>query len=149
MTDNNRTHIKPLHIIFCDDIRREDNGKDILIGVYSGNFVISQLPNPVTISVWVVFERPEFIGIKIPMEFRLLDASANRAMGYGTLELDLKQPAKTGVLALRGLSMMLSHPGDYLFQLKQYDEPWETVGTLTVEVGSPITGAASVPSQPS
>jgi hypothetical protein len=34
--------------IFCDDARREDTGKDILIGVYSGALVIARKP-PVVI----------------------------------------------------------------------------------------------------
>jgi hypothetical protein len=151
MTDNNRQHIKPLHVIFCDDIRREDNGKELLIGVYSGNLVISHLPAHLVLSVWVSFEKPETWEGKIPIEFRLLDVSTSRALGYGTFEMEMnsKQTARTGSMALRGLSVMLNHGGDYAFQLKQYDEPWAIVGNITVEVGPTITKIASAPEQPS
>jgi hypothetical protein len=137
VTDSNCPHIKPLHVVFCDDIRREDNGKEILIGVYSGNVVIPQLPSPVVLATWMAFERAEVAAEgKIPIEFRMLDVSGNRPMGYGTMDLNLvpNESARTGALGFRGLSMMLTHPGSYAFQLKQYDEPWETIGTLTVEV---------------
>ena len=51
--------INPLSAIFCDDIRREDNGKELLIGVYSGSLQVPILPAPVMLSVWVPFERSE------------------------------------------------------------------------------------------
>jgi len=43
--------INPLSAIFCDDIRREDNGKELLIGVYSGSLQVPILPAPVMLSV--------------------------------------------------------------------------------------------------
>jgi Family of unknown function (DUF6941) len=37
-----RLHIRS--VIICDDIRREDNGKELLIGVYSGVIIAPRLP---------------------------------------------------------------------------------------------------------
>jgi hypothetical protein len=31
-------------VILCDDIRREDNGKDMLIGVYNGVIAVEKIP---------------------------------------------------------------------------------------------------------
>jgi hypothetical protein len=31
-------------VIICDDIRREDNGKEILIGVYAGSIIFRSVP---------------------------------------------------------------------------------------------------------
>jgi hypothetical protein len=33
-----------IHTIICDDVRREDNGKEILIGVYNGTMVLDSIP---------------------------------------------------------------------------------------------------------
>jgi hypothetical protein len=33
-----------IHTIICDDVRREDNGKEILIGVFNDTLVIDQVP---------------------------------------------------------------------------------------------------------
>jgi len=39
--------------IFCDDIRREDNGKMMLIGVYADDLVPSAIPSSFLMSIWV------------------------------------------------------------------------------------------------
>jgi hypothetical protein len=39
--------------VFCDDVRLEANGKHFLIGVYSGNILVEEIPGPVTVSTWV------------------------------------------------------------------------------------------------
>jgi hypothetical protein len=44
--------------IVCDDIRREDNGKEIIIGVYSGSIVVPQFPATLLLSLWVGLEAP-------------------------------------------------------------------------------------------
>jgi hypothetical protein len=38
------------HVVVCDDIRREDNGKEILIGVYSGGIIVPQFPVPLALA---------------------------------------------------------------------------------------------------
>lgn len=39
--------------VFCDDIRREDNGKAFLIGVYTDDLVPSMLPARFPLSIWI------------------------------------------------------------------------------------------------
>jgi hypothetical protein len=123
--------INPLSAIFCDDIRREDNGKELLLGVYSGSLQVPILPAPVMLSVWVPFERSG-IG-KVPIEFRLLGPD-DRMVGYGTIELNFAESDYTvGSLPLRGLAAMLVRPGEITFQLRQHDESWTTLRKLPVE----------------
>jgi hypothetical protein len=38
--------------VFCDDIRKEDNGKQILIGVYPFDLVPFSLPTQFSICIW-------------------------------------------------------------------------------------------------
>jgi hypothetical protein len=122
--------INPLFAIFCDDIRREDNGKELLIGVYSGSLQLPMLPTPVMLSVWVPFERSG-IG-KVPIEFRLL-GSDEKTIGYGAIELSFTDSDYTiGSLPLRGLTAMLVRPGEITFQLRQHDESWKTVRKLSI-----------------
>lgn len=126
-----QARINPLFAVFCDDIRREDNGKELLIGVYSGNLQVPVLPAPVMLSVWVPFERSG-IG-KVPIEFRILGPD-DRIIGYGTIELNFTDADHTvGSLPLRGLTAMLIRPGEITFQLRQHDELWATVRKLPIE----------------
>jgi hypothetical protein len=67
-----RIRIKPKFAIFCDDIRREFNGKDILIGVYSGGMILKQLPAPVAMAIWFCFERNESDFGQVPIELGII-----------------------------------------------------------------------------
>lgn len=39
--------------VFCDDIRREDNGKALLVGVYMDDLVPITLPAQFPLSIWI------------------------------------------------------------------------------------------------
>jgi uncharacterized protein DUF6941 len=56
MKDNNFT-ISPNYVIFCDDVRREDNGKLLFVGVYSGDaIVVASFPANLNMTFYVEFE---------------------------------------------------------------------------------------------
>ncbi len=40
------------HAIFCDDLRLEVTGKQIFVGVYTGDMMVPSFPIDVVISVW-------------------------------------------------------------------------------------------------
>ena len=140
--------IEPIYVIFCDDIRREFNGKEILIGIYSGDIVVPQTPSPMVLGVWIPFRR---IGTgTVPIEYRMLDGGTNRVLGYGTTNLTLNDSTEVGSFNLPGLSMIFTQPTTLEFQLKQYDEPWNTIGSIPVRVGPiPIHAAPSATAPPS
>jgi hypothetical protein len=39
-------------VIVCDDIRREDNGKAILIGVFLNDLIVSEIPALIRVCLW-------------------------------------------------------------------------------------------------
>lgn len=43
--------VKPDYAILCDDIRQEQNGKLILIGVYSGDILLREFPGKLNIAL--------------------------------------------------------------------------------------------------
>jgi hypothetical protein len=45
--------VKFASVIVCDDIRREDNGKALLIGAYAGDILVPQFPAAVQLSFYV------------------------------------------------------------------------------------------------
>lgn len=151
--NSNLPYIKPIHAVFCDDIRREMTGKDILIGVYSGHLLVQRFPAPVVLAIWMPFERVGDAEGKIPIEFRMLGAADNnRAIGYGSIEIMVSNMSDVGALSLPALAVMLDRPGRLVFQLKQHDEPWQTVASLKVDVRPeppPINSSSNEPSPPS
>lgn len=44
--------------LVCDDIRREDNGKVMLIGVYVGEILVPAFPTELRLSVWSQWKSP-------------------------------------------------------------------------------------------
>ena len=55
MTEEKPT-LKLSTILLCDDVRKEDNGKEFLIGVYSGNILLSELPTNLIVCLWLLAE---------------------------------------------------------------------------------------------
>src|SRR5215472_4088319 len=95
--NSNTPHIKPLHVVFCDDIRREVTGKEILIGVYSGNLMVPRFPAAIVLATWVPFERVGNDVGKIPVEFRMLNATENnQTVGYGSIEVTTSDISEIG-----------------------------------------------------
>ena len=43
----------PIEAVFCDDIRREESGKLILVGVYPKALSVEEFPNTLELSLWV------------------------------------------------------------------------------------------------
>jgi hypothetical protein len=60
-----------LGAILCDDVRREDNGKDIIIGVYSGGIIINELPAPLALKVWIQLRHSGAGQTKLRVEINL------------------------------------------------------------------------------
>ena len=47
----NKPPVKLDYAILCDDIRKEDNGKMMLIGIYSGDILVPTFPSKLPLSM--------------------------------------------------------------------------------------------------
>jgi hypothetical protein len=142
MSDTRTPRIKPIHAVFCDDIRQEANGKQILIGVYPSDILVSQLPAPLVIAIWMPFVQVGHIGGRVPIEFRVLDDN-ERSIGYGSVALTLSEETENGALSFPALAAIVNR-GKLRFQLKQYDDPWETVAALKVDLPPPAVATPPI-----
>lgn len=43
----------PKYGIICDDVREENNGKSIIIGIYTGDILVKKFPCVLNLSVWL------------------------------------------------------------------------------------------------
>lgn len=93
--------------IFCDDIRQEQNGKLLLIGVYTGTMVISSFPFTGRLSILVA--STEFSDG--PMRFGL-ESSEGTTFGLLEAELESNQdyPDAASYLPLPPFPVILSSP---------------------------------------
>ena len=57
--------------IVCDDIRREDNGKEFLVGVYSADIIPMAMPvvltQPAEWRLWLTAPAPEALHLQRPL----------------------------------------------------------------------------------
>lgn len=118
--------------IVCDDIRREENGKDIIIGVYSGNIIVPMFPAPLALMYWLQFYASQAMD-EMRLEFRVVGdneiqfAAAKAGMRIGR--------AGMGSIAVGPFPIMLQIPTTIRLQTKIGDQDWRTINQTAVEKG--------------
>jgi hypothetical protein len=129
--------------VICEQIRKEVNGKDILIGVYSADLIVASFPAIVPLSFWLMLfaDRPG----PLALEFRILgvdgaaiagfDASGDiTAKGFGTLSAPI-------------LPVPLSGPGSLKFEWRRKAaDVWQGFSELEVKLNPGATNASPLPS---
>ena len=72
MTAMNKQLFRLKDAILCDDIRREDNGKLFLIGVYSGDVQFAKLPSKGVFQAWILGAALNEGSAKLSFRYRLI-----------------------------------------------------------------------------
>ena len=93
--------------IVCDDIRQEQSGKYILVGVYTG--VIIPAAMPVTLPLAIFLRLPLLTEGSHGVKFDF--GTQNQVAVQGDLELQVGNPALGTYLALGPFSVSISEPG--------------------------------------
>src|SRR6266480_1826028 len=76
--------------IVCDQVRREDNGKMFLIGVYGSSIIVESLPANLLLSLLLNVDGE---GAKeIPIDFRVLLDDATLQSGKGLFRFSSSDP---------------------------------------------------------
>jgi hypothetical protein len=110
----------------CDDVRREDNGKFIFIGVYGENIVTQQLPNTMALSLVLWVEAREKLSGLASFRISLNGQQINAGSGAVVFE-----EGKT-VSAFQGTIIAITHTGELKIEFRFGGEEWETILTTPV-----------------
>lgn len=114
--------------VVCDDIRREDTGKDILIGVYSGDILVPRFPANINLAVWL-HVRPSKAG-EAKFDFRLVGPhDVQFVQGHGEVTFGAVGP---GSISLAGLPAPVQVPGELRLLFRQGNEEWRPVAGIQV-----------------
>lgn len=113
--------------IFCDDIRREDNGKIFMIGVYPTNITLA-LPATLPLAVWVRFTGAKEGKNKIAFRIELPGETGIEGNG----ELLVNENSASGSIALPKLPCKLSREGKISIHVVLNDEPEQLAGAIDV-----------------
>ena len=122
--------MKVLNFILCDEVRTEDNGKAILIGVYPHNIIVKQFPTRMTITAWLQFMTGRTNEAQI--EIRVIDENRAVKMSGGG-EVKVEDAALPATVTLAGILLEFTNPGKLIFQIKERGKKWQTVNTFAVE----------------
>lgn len=129
-------------VIICDDVRKENTGKDILIGVYSGTVNVPAYPTTFPAALWIEIE-PEGIGI-VRCEFAITTPSGNPPMKVG-FDLDVREPG-TAVFVMGGVPLTLERDGELVISATIGSDPERVVKRKPVKRVPPPLPLAGRPS---
>lgn len=120
------------YVILADTIRREDSGKLILVGVYTGDIVLDHPPTPFNIEAYIKL-RAE---VRHPMEFTVTVRLASREKPIARLKADAYEtpgegPA-SGDLILPPFGIRAEGPDELYFTMKVDDEEEVEIGRTKI-----------------
>lgn len=121
MTD--KLNIKFLAALLCDDVRTEDNGKAIIIGVYYGKIVVHKLPIDLRLTMWMNILL-DGVG-ETEIEFRGFDPN-NREAFRGKLKIQTSEMDATSI-TLPTFSLKLEKEGKLKIQYRKLRGRWTTL----------------------
>jgi hypothetical protein len=146
-----RPRLHPIAAVLCDDIRREDNGKSILIGTYSEGVGASQFPIELSLAMYLIFTVSGVGNAAVQFEFR---SAKNELLGSVTTGLEIMGTTPPHLLhsfGLPGVPMRFTEAGMVSIAYRQEEDDWKTLQVFPVvlQEAKPSAKASSEPLQPS
>ena len=129
-----------MNAVFCEDIRREDNGKDMLLGVYSGDIVVARCPTRVGMSLWLQYVSAPSVKGETGIDLRLRFDGHEKAVHQ--IGLPFMEEGET-TLALRGMPIAIDGSGVLLLEHRLPGQDWTEIACKRVTCPDPATEASS------
>lgn len=132
MTSGEPTKVSILSAIVCDDVRTEGNGKEILIGVYSGTINVHIIPSPlIPLRCWVNL-KTEGSG-NISLEFRATDHRENEIF-QSKVDIGTDNKVGLGSVSLGPILFALKDPeGQLKIEYREVGGDWVNVITKSTK----------------
>lgn len=106
-----------VYSILCDDVRREDNGKLFLIGVYTPDVVVPQIPFVFPQIVFLqVFDWPSAGQFSLRSRLDCITEGGVTQLVGGLSMVQIQRPG-VGPHAFRFGNVNIQNTGDYVFQI--------------------------------
>jgi hypothetical protein len=124
--------IKVRYAFFCDDVRREDTGKFIFIGVYTAALVVPKFPASVHLTFFV-HGRQSGVG-RTPFSFRVVYMPGDlEVLSMSATAVAEQVDSEEGAFDFSlGFGFQAQRDGHLSLQLSQDQGPWEELETLLV-----------------
>lgn len=122
--------LRLLNTVFCEDIRHEDNGKDILIGVYSEVMAPSRCPINLRLSLWIQYEAAQSGETEIMLRLRFGDAPQEAP--EARIHMSIAEPGEV-TIALRGMPLAIDGSGVLLLEHCLPGQNWAVIARKRVK----------------
>jgi hypothetical protein len=113
----------------CDEVRREDNGKLIIIGVYTYDIIVLNFPVDLVLTIVVSLKVDE----PVETDFELRLSHDGKLINTGKGHFKLEKSSITGIPKIP--LQNISGPGELKFEMRFGDGDWQTIRKI------PILGA--------
>jgi hypothetical protein len=104
-------------VVVCDDIRKEVTGKEILIGVYSGEIVLPSFPNWFPASLWIEVDTPEVGKYDVSLRIGL----TNKPPLNIKFRIEVNRPG-TSAIVIPGLQLQAEEECDLVIEVQDGEE---------------------------
>ena len=117
MNTEDQCNVSVLAAVFCEGVRVEGNGKEMLIGVYSGTINAPRIPGVVALQCWIN------LSIRHPsstsLYFRITD-HGNQQVHISEVHTETKEENSHGSIVLTPINYEVKDPESFL--LVEYSE---------------------------
>lgn len=117
--------LKIKNAILCDSVRTEDNGKHILIGVYSGDIVFAKFPARVSFTYWVQLIPPVQSG-EVAFDMKI-KAPGFKAPMTSEITLLIENEEELAVLVIVIPAINILKQGDLTLSMREKGDRWTKV----------------------
>jgi hypothetical protein len=133
-------------VLVCDDIRREDTGKAILIGVYVGDIILLRAPAVIPVSVFVTGSATRDYLRDLKVNVHIGDEPKNEGPTFPmTVSLD---DQGRFYFAMTGMPVQVSEPTSLTVRTKHGQNDWVVLAKkrILVNASEPSANESSPPS---
>jgi hypothetical protein len=116
--------------ILCDLVRTEDNGKHIIIGVYTGDVLFAEFPAKFAPTFWIEFkpfEGDEEMAFEVKMD---IPGAKVPRIGAGKIKAER---GKAAILVSRGPVLEIKNPGILRLSIRSKGGRW--IQAIAKDVG--------------
>lgn len=127
-------------VLVCDDVRRDTNNKDILIGVYSADIIVSAVPNWLTLAFYLEYLPTEIGDQELELRFGL--TASGLAGAHAKIHTDDLSPI---AMPMAGLQMLVEKETELVIEVSfDNKQTWQVLKRKKVRVG-PLPPATPLP----
>ena len=116
--------------IVADDIRKEDNGKHIIIGAYSSDILSAIFPVYVSVMLWLEFYADH--DGENSLEFRILD-DKGKVYSSLTANFGIADCSKMASLVLPRMEIEVPTGCVLRWQMREKGKRWKTIKSLPID----------------